>query len=273
MMIRNMILIGVIMAMLFATNPTQAFICEIINGSFEADGLINDITRQDPNGWIVSVPTDTVKFTAKTDNSWKTDGNYSLFISSQWFTAFAAGDMATVSQQVYLTDVNEIKFDLKLDTYTGLAWDSTDATAVVMIDDEVVWEPNNADPDLRGQYDQSFKIDSKYKDDNPHTLSLGLRINVDTENGFFEFYRAWWDSIECTNIICDGGGLLDGDFNQDCYVDIYDLQLAADVWLAEVPASDIYNLYKGDDIDNNGIVNFLDFSILAGNWLLNSYPE
>jgi hypothetical protein len=272
MMIRNMILIGVIMAMLFAANPTQAAICEIINGSFEDDGRINDITSQDPNGWAASVPTG--KFTAKTDNSWKTDGIYSLNISSQWFTAFAAGDMATVSQQVYLTDVSEIKFDLKMDTYTGLAWDSTYATAVVMIDDEVVWEPNNAEPDLGVEYiDQSFPIESKYKDDNLHTLSLGLKINVDTENGFFEFYRTWWDSIECTNIICGGDGLLDGDFNQDCYVDIYDLQLAADVWLAEVPASDIYNLYKGDDIDTNGIVNFLDFSILAGNWLLSSYQE
>ncbi len=272
MMIRNMILIGVIMAMLFATNPTQAFICEIINGSFEADGRINDITRQDPNGWTVNIPTG--KFSAKTDTSWSPDGNYSLFISSQWYTPFVAGDMATVSQQVYLTDVNEIKFDLKMDTYTGFGWDVNDATAVVMIDDEVVWEPNNTDPDLGDVYlDESFKIDSKYKDDNPHTLSFGLRINVDTADGFYEFYRSWWDSIECTHIICDGHGLLDGDFNQDCYVDIYDLQLAADVWLAEVPASDIYNLYKGDDIDNNGIVNFLDFSILAGNWLLSSYPE
>jgi len=40
-----------------------------------------------------------------------------------------------------------------------------------------------------------------------------------------------------------------------------------------VPASDQYNLYKDDDIDNNGIINFLDLSVLADNWLLSSYPE
>jgi hypothetical protein len=257
--------------MLFNVNPIQASTCKIINGSFEDDGRINDITRQDPNGWTANIPTG--KFNARTDTSWSPDGNYSLFISSQWFIAFVAGDMATVSQQVYLTDVNEVKFDLKLDTYTGSVWDANDATAVVMIDDEVVWEPNSTRADLRDVYlDQSFTIEDKYKDDNLHTLSFGLRINVDAANGFFEFYRSWWDSIECTHIICGGGGLLEGDFNQDCYVDIYDLQLAADVWLAEVPASDQYNLYKGDDIDTNGIVNFLDLSILADNWLLSSYP-
>jgi hypothetical protein len=270
-MIRNMICIGVIMAMLFIANSTQASIGELINGSFEADDLINDITKKDPNGWTANIPSG--KFNARTDRSWSPDGTYSLFISSQWFIAFAAGDMATVSQQVYLTDVSEIKFDLKLDTYTGSVWDVNDATAIVMIDDEVVWEPNAADPDIRGEYlDQSFAVESKYRDDNLHTLSLGLRINVDAENGFFEFYRSWWDSVEFTYIICGGGGLLAGDFNQDCYVDIYDLQMAADIWLTEVPASDQYNLYKEDDVESDGIINFLDFSILADNWLLSSYP-
>jgi hypothetical protein len=121
--------------------------------------------------------------------------------------------------------------------------------------------------------DQSFIVEDKYKDGNPHTLSFGLRINVDTAKGFFEFYRTWWDSIECVSSICDGGGLLEGDFNQDCFVDIYDLRLAADLWLAEIPSSDPYNLYKDDDIDDNGIINFLDLTILADNWLMSSYPE
>ncbi len=271
MMIRNLIFIGVMTAMLFAANPTQANICEIINWSFEDDGRINDITKQDPNGWVASIPSG--QFAAKTDASWSTDRNWSLFIFSQWYIAFAAGDMAAVSQQIYLTDVNEIKFDLKLDTYTGFGWDKDDATAVMMIDDEVVWEPNDTILDLRREYlDQSFPVEDKYRDGNLHKLSFGLRINVDAAGGFSEFYRSWWDSIECT-YICGGGGLLAGDFNLDCYVDIYDLQLAADAWLAEVPASDQYNLYKGDDIDTNGIVNFFDFSIFADNWLLSSYLE
>ncbi len=269
-MTRNLTIIGVTMAMLFAANPIQASNYEIINGSFEYDGRINDIAKKDPNGWIADVPSG--QFTAKTDTSWSTDGFFSLNIFSQWFTPFAAGDMAKISQQVLLTGVNEIKFDLKMDTYTGAAWNADNATAFMMIDDEVVWEPNSATSELRGVHtDQSFAVEDKYKDGNPHTLSFGLKINVDTENGFFEFYHTWWDSIEFT--FCNGGGLLDGDFNRDCYVDIYDLRLAADVWLAEVPASDQYNLYKDDDIDNNGIINFLDLSVLADNWLLSSYPE
>jgi len=271
-MTRNLILIGVFMAMLFAANPMQASNCEIINGSFEYDGRINDIAKQDPNGWIADV--NSGKFTAKTDTSWSTDGNFSLNIFSQGFTPFVAGEKATVSQQVFLTGVNEIKFDLKMDTYTGAKWNADNATAFMMIDDEVVWEPNSTDSELRGVHtDQSFTVEDKYKDGNSHTLSFGLRINVDTANGFFEFYHTWWDSIECINSICDGSDLLDGDFNQDCFVDIYDLRLAADVWLVEVPSSDQYNLYKDDDIDDNGIINFLDLSILADNWLLSSYPE
>ena len=270
MMAGKFTLIGVMMVMLFAANPTQAEICEIVNSSFEDDGPIDDITKQDPNGWTANVPSG--QFITKTDASWSTDGNFSLNISSQWFTPFAAGDTAKVSQQVYLADVNEIKFDLKLNTYTGLGWDPNDATAVVMMDDDIVWEPNSVVPDLRGDYlDQSFAVDDKYRDGSLHTLSIRLKINVDTPNGFFEFYRVWWDSIECS-FFCNGGGFLAGDFNRDCYIDISDLELVADLWLAELPANDQYNLISDDDTDPNDIVNFFDFSILADNWLLSSYP-
>ncbi|MBN2181394.1 MAG: hypothetical protein JW715_05735 [Sedimentisphaerales bacterium] len=270
-MTRNLIVIGAMMAMLLAANPTQADICEIVNGSFEDNGRINNLADQDPNGWIAEIPPG--QFTAKTDASWSTDGSFSLNIASQWFQAFTAGDTAKVSQQICLADVDEIKFDMKLETYTGAKWNPNDVTVFVMIDDNIVWEPNNAVPDIRGIHlEQVYEVEDQYRADELHTISFGLMVNVDTASGFFEFYRAWWDNIESV-LICNGGGVLAGDFNRDCYVDMNDLKLAADVWLAEVPASDRYNLNQDDDTETNGIVNFMDFSILAGNWLLNSYPQ
>jgi hypothetical protein len=196
-----------------------------------------------------------------------------LLISSQWFKAFTAGERAIVSQDVFLDDVNEITFDLKLDTYTGYRWDPNNATAVMMIDDGIVWEPNRASSDIRGEYiGQSYAVEDKYRDDNPHKLSFGIRINIDTAAGFFEFYRVRWDSIECV-IFCNGGGLLAGDFNRDCYVDVDDLQQAANVWLFEVESGDIHNLYREDDLAGFGTINFFDLAILADNWLLGSFME
>ncbi|HCO94161.1 MAG TPA: hypothetical protein DIU00_09455 [Phycisphaerales bacterium] len=270
-MMRNLIAIGATMLMLFAAGWVQAGVCEIVNGSFEDDGPIDDIIAQEPNGWDVNMPSG--KITGKTEASWSTDGNFSLLFSSQWFTAFAARDAGTVSQDVFLDDVNEITFDLKLDTYSGLGWDPNNATAVVMIDDEVVWEPNGASSDIRGEYTgQSYAVEDKYRDGEPHKLSFSLRINIDTEGGFFEFYRVWWDSIECV-IYCDGGGFLAGDFNRDCYVDASDLQQAADVWLLEVESDDKHNLFRDDDLAGFGTINFFDLAILADNWLHRSYKE
>ncbi|MHC4207461.1 MAG: hypothetical protein ACYSTT_22625 [Planctomycetota bacterium] len=269
-MVRNLIIAGTIMVMLAGTNWTQDGVCQIINGSFEDDGRIDDITAREPNGWEPNVPSG--KFNGTTDASWSTDGSFSLFLSSLWYKAFDANDTAIVSQDVFLDDVNEITFDLKLDTYFGL-WDPNIATVIVMIDDEIVWEPNSANPDIRGEYiGQSYAVQDKYRDGNPHKLSIGLRINIDTQNGFSEFYRVRWDSIDCV-IFCDGGGFLAGDFNRDCLVDAGDLQQAADVWLLEVESADKFNLYRDDDSDGFGTINFYDLAILADNWLLTSYIE
>ncbi len=272
MMTRNLMLIGVVTAMLFTANLTLAGSCEIVNGSFEADGLIDDITKKDPNGWSAEIPLG--QFTAKTDASWSTDGNFSMNIVSRWYTAFTVGDMARVSQQISLTDVDEIKFDVKLDTYMRTGWDPNNATVFLMMDEDIVWEPNNAVPDLSGEYlDQSYAVEDKYRDGNLHTLSLGLIINADAPGGFPDFYLTWWDNITCS-LFCNGGGFLPGDFNRDCYVDISDMILMADLWLAELPASDWFNLVSDDDVDAVGFVNFLDFSAFADNWDFSSYlPE
>ena len=270
-MMRNLIAIEAMIVILFAAGWAQAGVCEIVNGSFEDDGTIDDIVAQEPNGWDVNVPSG--KFTGKTEASWSTDGNFSLFLSSQWFTAFVAGDTATISQDVFLDDVNEITFDLKLNTYTGLGWDPNNAIVFVLIDDEVVWEPNSASSDIRGEYiGQNYAVEEKYRDGNPHKLSFVLKINIDTEDGFFEFYRVWWDSIDCV-IFCGGGGLLAGDFNRDCFVDANDLQQVTDMWLLEVDSDDKHNLFRDDDLAGFGTINFFDLAILADNWLLMSFQE
>lgn len=270
-MMRNFIAGGAIMLMLFTAGRANADVCEIVNGSFEDDGPISDVIVQEPNGWEPNVPSG--KFTASIDASWSTDGRFSLFLSSLWYKAFDANDAAIVSQDVILDDVNEITFDLKMDTYSGSGWDPNNATAVVMIDDEIVWEPNSAKTDIRGEYiGQSYAVQDKFRDGSPHKLSVGLRINIDKQSGFSDFYLVRWDSIDCV-IFCDGGGLLAGDFNRDCLVDTNDLQQAADVWLLQVESGDKYNLFRDDDLDGFGTINFYDLAILADNWLLTSYIE
>jgi hypothetical protein len=47
----------------------------------------------------------------------------------------------------------------------------------------------------------------------------------------------------------------------------------ADLWLAELPASDWFNLVSDDDVDAIGFVNFLDFSAFADNWLYSSLVQ
>lgn len=249
---------------LLLVNVTKGDICEVQNGSFEADGLIGDIAAQEPNGWAVSLPAG--KFSGQTDASWSTDGNYSLFVFSQWFKPFAAGEMGTFSQELDLTRMNEIKFDLRLDTYSGLSWDPNICTAVVLIDGQAVWESTILGPDSKGVHtDQVYAVDDTYRDGEPHSVSFGLKINVDTDEGFFELYRAWWDSIECS-FYCGGGGLLTGDLDRDCDVDVNDLELLAMSWLAEIEPDDRGNLFHGDDVAGYGMISLLDFAVYANTW-------
>jgi hypothetical protein len=250
------------MVVLLAVNSAQAKVCQIVNGSFEDDAWISNIAVKDPNGWTANVPAD--KFRGYVSSDWRTDGSYNLTLYSEFWQTFAPGDMATASQQLYLADVNEIRFDLKLDTYAFSPWDPNKCTAVVLIDDEVAWESNTTRADVRGEYrDQAITIGEKYKAPGLHKLSLGIRVNVAEQ--LWDRYITHWDSIECT-VYCGGGGLLPGDFNRDCYVDVNDLKLVAEIWLAEVDRYDRRNLFRGDDVEGYGTINFLDFAAYASIW-------
>jgi len=269
-MSRTPIVAGVVMVMLLAANYIQAEECRIVNGSFEDNGWITDITAKEPNGWDVNVPAG--KFFGYVKQDWPTDGAFNLTLDSWRWVVFDVNDMTAVSQQVNLTGIDEVTFDLKLDTYPTInPWDPGRCSAVVLIDGNAVWESNSTGSDVRGKYfDQTYTIESKYKDGQKHLLSFGMRFN--TAGYLSPSYKTHWDSIKCI-IYCGGGGLLAGDFNRDCFVDANDLELLTDVWLDEVEPNDKYNLFHGDDSGGHGTINFLDFAIFADTWLGSSYIE
>ncbi|GAI17078.1 unnamed protein product, partial [marine sediment metagenome] len=169
-----------------------------------------------------------------------------------------ANDTATVSQEVCLTDVNEIIFDVSLVTTLDKPWDPNKRSAVLLIDGDVVWESNSVGSDVRGEYcNQTYTVEDKYKVAGPNNiLSLGLRVNV-AEDSYIQ-YQAKWDFVGFYDLPCRW--FLVADFNRDCYVDMKDLKMFTDVWLDVVDANDKYNLFQG------GIIDFRDFAIYANSW-------
>jgi hypothetical protein len=249
---------AVVMIMLVMVQGTQAGVSLIMNGSFEADGIVNDIAVESPRRWCdVNIPSG--KFRGEINSDWSAKGNYSLSLYSVYAT-FTAGDMATVSQQVYLTDVDEIIFDLKLGTLAGYAWDPVQRSALLLIDGDVVWNSSDWTPDASGEYrNQMIDVNEIYKDESPHTLSLAMRVNV-TGTEFYFQYLSRWDFVKF-DAHCGGFGYLPEDINHDCYVDIFDLRMLAGQWLAEELNLE-YDLFHDDE----DIINFPDFASFASYW-------
>jgi len=165
-----------VMIMFLAGNSTKAGVSLIMNGSFESDGIINDITAQAPRRWCdVNLPAG--QFGGKVDTYWSTHGDYSLILFSKSNLTFAVGDMATVSQDVYLKDVNQIIFDIELSgTHSAFPWQSDKFSAIVFIDSNFVWDSRDWVPDGDGVY--SFEVNGiDVNDANLHTLSLAMRAN------------------------------------------------------------------------------------------------
>lgn len=259
--------IAAVMVVLLAGNSTQAGVCLIVNGGFEYDGYIPDITVQEPNGWSdVNVPAS--QFGGWVYNNWVTYGSYNLTLFSYWYVGFEANDIAMVSQDVYLTNVKEIIFDLKLQTYPNI-WDPNKRSAVVLIDNVEVWNSDDYAPNPNGEYrDQVIAVD--VVDRELHKLSLGIRVDVNESIVDSDtYYYAHWDSVEF-NCHCGGSGFLLEDFSRDCYVDMSDLEMFASVWLDDIVPEDDpngrYNLYRNDEIEPHGFINFFDFAVFADVW-------
>jgi len=259
---KKVIFIAAAMAALLFAGRTQAYVCEIINSSFEDDEWIDDIMVIEPNGWDVDGPAD--KFGGYVYQEFVTDANFNLTLFPVRYATFDVDDMATVSQEVCLMDVNQIIFDLKLHTINFTEWDPNICAAVLLIDDDVVWESNSTGPDVRGEYlDQAYTVEDKYRVAGMQKLSLGVRVNV--ADMLLDYYETHWDFIRFTSY-CGGLGLLQGDFDRDCYVDINDLKLLTLKWLDEVDPNDRYNLYGHEETEPYGIIDFLDFAVYADSW-------
>ncbi len=263
---KKAVFIIAVMFMMLLSNTTKGGVSLVMNGSFENDGEIAPITTENtPQYWCdVNIPTG--KFLCWVNTDWSTygDGNSLTFYSE--LTAFVAGDMAMVSQQVYLEeDVNQIIFDLKLGAAGGYPWDPDKRSALVLIDNDIIWDSGDWPADANGEYrNQPVDINDVYKDGNWHTLKLAIRSNVSETEWFYE-YTARWDFIKFDKY-CGGFGYLWEDLNLDCYVDILDLKLLAEHWLADDPNEE-YDLFQDSFVD------FYDFASLAEYWMCNTYWE
>ncbi|HBG78054.1 MAG TPA: hypothetical protein DDW84_04285 [Phycisphaerales bacterium] len=229
------------------------------NGSFEDDGhAIGDITSTKPVGWNVNIGS---KFGGEITGDWKTRGSYSLLLYSYIDSVFNQTDFAEVSQQVDLTDANEIIFDIYLAgyEYDVIPWNGSKIAAYVRIDNSTndLWaSPADAD----GEYNAvRVPLDSNLT--GIHTLRFGIRSKASER--LFASYYAYWDFIKL-DAFCGGNGYLEADFNRDCYVDFDDVDVLAQNWLRSdlAPADDLI------DIRPDGKINLSDFVVLANQWLL-----
>ena len=266
-MMKRAIAIGVAMVMLSAGNQARSEDCGIVNPSFEDDGAINDIAIQAPTGWAVDLLDG--KFYGFIYTNWSTDGFYNLGLYLNKRVQYYASDTARVSlaEPIVLSGVDQIMFDVELDTASG-AWDPNVCTAVVLIDDDVVWESNSVGSDARGEYrDQVYIVEDKYKNQELHTISLGMRMNEDKFYYIDSLYQTHWDMVDC-NLYCGGAEPVEGDINDDCCVDANDLKLLAELWLSDgVDPNDPANLSDiGDDLSSYAIIDFRDFAVYADDW-------
>ncbi len=298
---KRLLFITLVIFLLLLVQQIQAGVSVIMNGSFENNGhQIADITTEAPKRWCdVNIPSS--NFLGWVGSEWSShgyNGNDSNCLTLySGFGEFSKGEKAMTSQQVYLKDVNEIIFDIKLE---GDGWSGDKRSAVVIIDgSDIIWDSNTLQPGGAGQYHVEVN-DIDISDPNLHTLSLVLKVNED-ESDYIDYW-ARWDFISF-DTYCRGFGYLPEDLNQDCIVDSRDFALLAGQWLIENPnerydliwtdkviidgldlgAFTEYWLARSDangwfgenrfppglleaDLNNDGIVDFRDFTILSGDW-------
>ena len=228
----------------------------IFNGSFEDNNDLIDITEDPLVGWDANIHDN---FMGETWD-WNSDGQYCLKLSSEGFynADFVAGQQATVSQQVDLTDANKIIFDIYLSSYFYENWDGTKFTAFINIDNS----PNDiwtSAIDANGlYYDVNIPVDFLT---GTHTLYLGIRAEVTGD--LLDYYEAYWDFVKF-DTYCGGRGYLASDLNLDCYVDFIDFGLMANKWFrSDLTPADNYL-----DLEPDGSMNMFDITILAEQWLL-----
>ena len=242
----------------------------LINSSFESDGWsgIQNVTILAPYSWCdVNVP---VKFSAYIDKSWASGGSYSLTMESGSRSYFEIGDIAKVSQMVELNDVNSIYFDIDLGTQrSDIHWDKQRFSAVIQIDGVEVWNSSLLGTAPEGSY-YDIEVNSvtlaPFKDGGQHEVSLGLRANQHNASYYYVYYKVKWDAVRFDRY-CEGFGYLREDFSGNCTIDIEDMKLFSAKWLGE--AEDGYDMV----VDDYNAIDFFDFSVLSDKWGDSSYLQ
>ena len=262
-MMRKVVLAVLIMIAL--TNNIQAGNSIVANGSFEADGEIISLSLEDlPQHWIdVNLPAGFVGW-VKNDWSTYTAGGFCLSLGTDWNVICNAGDMATLSQEIYLDDVTKIIFDLKL-TSSGTSWNEDERSAVILVDDIEVWNSSNWPADLNDEYHNQQVYISAHTAAGFHKLSLAIKSDVEETSWPFVIYITLWDFVKF-DTHCGGFGYLATDLNYDCDVNMLDVKILAEQWLGIDP-NERYDLFADDEID------FLDFAVLAEDWTYNTNWE
>jgi len=261
---KRVILTALVLVLVPSAHRTLAGVSMIMNGSFENNGhQIADITAEAPKRWCdVNIPSG--KFNGWVGTEWSSHGynggDSNCLTLYSGFGEFSKGEKAMVSQQVYLKDVNEIIFDVKLVTVAGGAWPEGKRSAIMIIDgNDIIWDSNTMEPNDAGLYHVEVN-DIDINDTNLHTLSLCLKVNIDEAYAFDE-YLARWDFISF-DTYCRGFGYLPEDLNQDCIVDSRDFALLARLWLIENP-NERYDLVWVD----KAIIDRFDLGAFTEYWL------
>jgi hypothetical protein len=230
------------------------------NGSFENDGFIGYVTQDArPEHWC-DVSYDESKFSVYVWNDWSSHGEFSLTFSTRYNASFQGGDSATIAQSVFTEKVRQITFDLFLTTeWPDINWDSNLFSAIVTVDDNVIWDSNQPGIFENGLY--HIEVNDLNFPGGPHILALGIKSNTAAQPYYYSYY-AKWDSV-MFDTFCTSVSYLPADFNEDGVVDIYDLKVLADGWLNQA----------GPDLTGDGNVNFSDFAVLAGSWMSTTPTE
>lgn len=244
-----------ILCLLFFAGTGASAASFIVNGSFEADGPIGDIDTANPYGWEANIGS---KFGGEITGDWNSQGDYSLWLYSYRNYIFAAGDNTKVSQQVDLTDANEIIFDLYLSgyKYTPVPWDGNKVTAFVSIDSNIIWQSDMNDNGV--YYNVNVPVDGNLT--GIRTLSIGVYSNVSER--LTNSYWAMWDFAKF-DALCGGFGHLESDLNRDCFVNFADVDVLAQNWLRTdlAPVDDLIDIWP------DGTINLSDYAVLANQWM------
>jgi hypothetical protein len=263
--VKRTISVAAVFIMIMAAGQLQAAVSIVGNGSFEDDGRIDNIATESPRRWCdVNLPTG---FYGWVKNDWAShgyeegDGNSLTF---RWYDNKAnANYTATVSQQVYLGDVTEIIFDIRLDTdwWPDISWDENKCSAMVLLDGNSIWDSSVLEPNETVCVFQNNRInDININDENLHTLTLAMEVNITGGTPWYIYYCARFDFVKF-DTHCGGLGYLPEDLNCDCYVDMNDLGLFLTQWLTEQPD------YKYDFFeDESDIIDMYDFGVFAEGW-------